>query len=154
MKLYGLEQVGCYADGTFGHAHIRSTLSGLLYELRCNITHLFIGRDTIHAVSPSNKLKHLGFNRMGVNHYLSIVDTAKSLMGNLDGEPPSDDFSEEDDAIDLLNEHATDGTVSFGMFEGDLVLASNRQWEAGSIYSEEWYGLESGNNVVLESSEV
>ena len=122
MKLYGLEQVGCYADGTFGHDYVRSSLALLL--------HGFTGR----------------WNK-------TVMLSAESLMDELCADP-SDDFSEEDDAIALLNEHATDGTVYFGMFEGDLVLASICQWEAGSIYSEEWYGLESGNNVVLESSEV
>ena len=135
MKLYGLEQVGCYADGTFGHDHIRSKLQDLLKGLTEN----------------DIDLVEKGTNLMC---QLEFTSTQMSAIREHYGDCFGDDFSEEDDAIDLLNEHATDDTVYFGMFEGDLVLASNRQWEVGSIYSEEWYGLESGNNVVLESSEV
>ena len=109
--VYGLEQIGCYADGTFGHDHIRSKLSVLLKELTCTVT------------------DSGDWRQYGAEDYLPILDAAKSLLADLDGDP-SDDFSEEDDAIALLNEHATDDTVLFGMFEGDLMLASNCQWES------------------------
>jgi hypothetical protein len=102
MKTYGLEQVGCYATGYklgANNDYFRFSLSEVLVD--------FLGDDFSSS---------------------EAVLSAESLIDELCADP-SDDLSEEDDAIDLLNKHATDDTVSFGMHLGDLILAPNREWK-------------------------
>lgn len=84
--LYGPKDVGCFADGTFGHNYIRSGLSILLLSL-----------------FPENCAETTEL-RIRLNQEMS------------------DDASEEDDAINLLNDHACEGAY-FEMVDGDLMLS-------------------------------
>jgi len=87
MTFFGPEDVGCYADGTHGHAHVRVQLAELVEAL----------------------------------------DMEPSLVAELLA-PMSDDASEEDDAIDLLNEHC-EGGVYFTFRDGDLMLVQEEEEE-------------------------
>ncbi len=87
-KRFTAGDVGCYADGAFGHRHIRDVLIGLL-------------------------------ENNGGGTY--PVDLCNDLMG-----PMSDDASEEDEALDVLNSRC-DG-VYFTMSNGDLLLVEEG-WE-------------------------
>jgi len=89
-KKYGKEALGCYADGSFGHDHVRTVLCMLLRK---------------------------SFDRRLVE--------ASELITLLE-QPMSDDGQEEYDAIDLLNEHATEGTF-FEFSDGDLMLSEEEQ---------------------------
>lgn len=85
-KLFGKQDVGCYADSSFGHDHIRDVLADYMDQLR-----------------------------------------EPKLATELRSEP-SDDMSEEDDAIDILNENTTKG-CSWGMYEGSLCLSADQDWQ-------------------------
>lgn len=81
-KDYFKEDIGCYADGTFGHNHVREILAGLIQ----------------------------GYN----------LDLAEELR-----KPMSDDASEENEALDILDNHC-DG-VSFILENGDLMLIGSEE---------------------------
>lgn len=85
-KPYGPKDVGCFADGAFGHKHVRGALSMLLL-----------------AVFPENNAETTEL-RIRLNQEMS------------------DDASEEDDVINLLNDYACEG-VFFEMVDGDLMLS-------------------------------
>lgn len=82
--LYTPNLAGCWADGSFGHDHIRFVLSSMVEALDWELS--------------------------------------RELL-----QPSTDDMSEEDDAIALLNEHCEG--CSFGMRDGDLMLLTDEQWE-------------------------
>ena len=60
--------------------------------------------------------------------YFRKTSEIRALIAELEDEP-SDDMSEEDDAIELLNSITAEG-FSWGMSNGDLMLLSNEDWEA------------------------
>ena len=80
---------GCYAEGTFGHAHCRVILARLLERVE--------------------SVLDLPLRRIAV--------LQRKLLDR-----PSDDFSEEQDAIELLNSFAKDG-LAFEFVDGDLLLS-------------------------------
>ena len=81
MKRYTLADRGCWADGAFGHEHLRAVLSGMVADL-------------------------------------GNADLASELEGW-----PSDDMSEEDEALALLQEYTDEG-LSWAFQDGDLILYS------------------------------
>lgn len=81
-RTFGKSEIGCHADGAFGHDHCREVLARILME--CT------GLQT---------------------------ETVEALL--LD---PTDDFGEEDDAIDWLNQNACSDGVWFEFENGDLLL--------------------------------
>lgn len=90
-KVYTKADVGCYADGSLGHDHIRYKLVCLLQELRIVAPEKFVWRQC---------------------GYISA-----DLRG-----APSSDFSEEQEAMDLLNAWACTQDVAFTIEDGDLLL--------------------------------
>ena len=80
MKLC-LGDIGCFADGTHGAAHVRRVVQSLLQRF----------------------------------------DGDAKLIAELNDEP-SDDWSEDIDAIEWLNEHACEVNVMLMMDGGDLLL--------------------------------
>ena len=52
----------------------------------------------------------------------SLDGTTKQLLNDLASEP-SDDYSEEDDAIEILNDNTADG-LYWTMLDGDLILTN------------------------------
>ena len=93
---FTLKNIGCYADGAFGHKHIRETLVREIETLR---------------------------QRTGSRRFDSqkMHDMLVALRGEM-----SDDASEEDEAIDVLNEYCADG-VHFSMIDGDLMLTNSTE---------------------------
>lgn len=88
-KIFGKDDVGCWADGAGGGSHVREVLAGLV--------------------------KALG-------------GEGQDLAAELRNEP-SDDLSEEDDAIELLNSFSHTG-YDWGMMEGNLMFQSSKWWES------------------------
>lgn len=84
---------GCYADGCFGHDHIRAVMATML-------THMF---------------RHQPRGGDGI-YWEEVEPITERLL-----EDPSDDFGEEDDAIHWLNKMCATG-LYFTMLDGDFVL--------------------------------
>lgn len=102
---YKASDVGCYADGTFGHQHCRSVLADLVQNIarRANRT----SASTFPVCSMS--------------------DLERSLRSDM-----PDDAWDEFDAIDILNGYCADG-VAFEFVGGDLVLmALDNEGEASN----------------------
>ena len=100
--MFTANEIGCIADGSFGHAHVRERLADLLVHM---FRHHPRGGDGVHWAE------------------------AAPLVAELRAEP-SDDYSEEDDAIGLLNEHAVSWEVLFSMEDGDLMLVATDDYYA------------------------
>lgn len=92
--------IGCYADGVFGHQHIRDRLADIL-------VHMF-------RHSP----------RGGDGPYWA---TASKLVDELRGEM-SDDAQEEYDALDMLNEYSVSWECYFEIGDGDLRLVPSEDY--------------------------
>lgn len=92
---FGREDVGCYADSLFGHAHLREMLALLLFN-------------NLENFAPTDR------------------GSAKRVLLELQLDEPSDDLSEERDAVDLLNELVEPG-VLFEFVDGDLVLLETEE---------------------------
>jgi hypothetical protein len=97
--MYTINDIGCYADGRFGHARIRSRLVGLL-----------------------SALEHAPRGGVGL-----LWPEAKTLVASLQ-RPYDRDFGDEIDALDLLNEHTCSWEVYFKLHEGDLRLVPSREY--------------------------
>jgi hypothetical protein len=78
--MYNSSGVGCFADGSYGHSHIRAKLADMM-------------------------------NTFGQ------TELCEALEGEM-----SDDASEEQEAIDWLNDNACTPDVYFVMVDGDLLL--------------------------------
>ncbi len=92
--VYSKADVGCYADGTHGHAYIRQRLATLLDRLP----------------TASDDLTQI--DRYSV---------AMELRGDM-----SMDLSEEDDALEILQDHTADGIV-WEFSEGGLMLTETER---------------------------
>lgn len=90
--LFTKQDIGCHADGTFGNDHCRNVLQTLLDD---------VGRSD--GFEPSEQLTY-------------IAEIRRFLMAD-----PSDDFSEEDEAIEIL-QSVTDDNLQWVMESGDLLL--------------------------------
>lgn len=95
--MFHTHDTGCFADGSFGHDHVRATLANLL-ELM--FRHHPRGGDGVHW------------------------GDAAPLVAELRGEM-SDDASEEYDAINMLNTLCCASGVYFTLEDGDLVLTES-----------------------------
>ena len=93
--MYLSSDVGCFADGSLGHKHIRDVLAK---ELTTLYRHNAGGGDGLHW-----------------NKVANLVDA-------LNGEP-SDDAWEELEALDWLNRQCYDDTY-FEFVDGDLMLVA------------------------------
>ena len=88
MLKYTKDDLGCYADGSLGHTHIREVLAEMVED-----------------------------------YYPSLAQELRAT--------PSDDFEEEDTAIELLNDKAVANEyILFAMVDGDLVLIEEKELEA------------------------
>jgi hypothetical protein len=86
------EDVGCYADGCNGQAHIRTTLA-----------------DYIEQIMPEG--------------------SDPELLNSLRSDDYPDDFSDEEDAIDILQSVTADG-LCWVMESGDLLLVAEDQLDS------------------------
>ena len=116
---YGLEQVGCYADGTFGHDHIRARLRELVEEMA--IEDLGMTRDFMHAKAPVLLMKP---------YVKNDTDVLVWFLHRELGDPHGRDYEDEDAAIALLNDHAVENGYLFGMNNGDLMFQHETWWYA------------------------
>ena len=97
MILYKKTDCGCYGDGsTFGTTHIRERLYDLV-------------NSTLKFGNPD----------------LTQLEFGERLLADLDAEP-SDDFSEEDNAIDFLQQFTEEG-LFWMMHSGDLILTEEEE---------------------------
>lgn len=94
---FTLKDVGCYADGTLGHQHLRNRLA----EEFDGFFRTY--KEGAYWTGNSGNFQLLW----------------KYLCG-----PIEVDCWEEQDALDLLNEHACDETVHFTFDAGDLLLVA------------------------------
>lgn len=65
------------------------------------------------------------YRRARIAEMVAFVRPQAPLIQELEGEP-SDDLSEEDDAINLLNDHVEEG-VHFEFVDGDLLLLADTE---------------------------
>lgn len=83
--------VGCYADGSLGHAYVRGVLATLL-------------------------------ERLPESH--DDTDASRYQLANELREDMTDDAGEEDDALEILQEHTAEG-LTWEFHEGDLILGED-----------------------------
>lgn len=85
---------GCYADGAFGHSHVRDVLADLVEDALAEDKH-----------APADERTRL-----------------EALVDELRG-PQSDDAGEEDEALDYLNTRYQTHDACFHFDGGDLLFA-------------------------------
>lgn len=103
--MFLITDVGCYADGGFGHDHVRQVLARLL------------------------KRMHRHHPRGGEGLHWSEV---KPIVEALEA-PMSDDAWEEDEAIEWLDRDCEEG-CHFTFSDGDLLLVADDE-EADDAYA-------------------
>ena len=92
-------EIRCYGDGALGHQHTRESCARIL-------------RDAAYSCG--------WYDRRNLTS--SIGEMNKALLGEM-----SDDASEEDEACDWLNTHATVDGASWGWRDGDFGLWPNEE---------------------------
>lgn len=96
-KKYSCKDIGCHADGSLGHEHVRDILA-------------FLVQGIIEDDSTS----------LTLNQRLLARGLCADLRDSM-----SDDAAEEQQALDILNEHAVGEGVSFMLVDGDLCLMAD-----------------------------
>ena len=96
MNIFTKRDIGCYADGTFGTDHRRHILCDLLSNIG-------------------------GLMKLASDMRLTANSLSEELIDDL-----PDDYSDEDDAIDFLNELTEDGSI-WTMVDGDLLLIEKKE---------------------------
>jgi hypothetical protein len=114
-----MSDAGCYGDGAHGHAHIRARLAECIDDLA----------------------NQIAARVCGMTHYDQIaaalnVNAIARARGYLRSDDWSDDLSDEDDALELLNDHSVPGLI-WEFCQGDLI-ARERPFDekTGDEYSD------------------
>lgn len=98
---------GCYADGAFGHQHVRERLA--------------------------HEVEALARRTFKIDEHADLIAELRADM--------SDDASEEEHAIGLLNNYCADG-CHFEFVDGDLMLVVDGDDEARDLLSQPFGGRE------------